>query len=213
MNNLNLYFLRHGETVASQSGTYCGALDVDLTPEGYQMAEDFATAYKDLAWTAIFTSPLKRTQQTAKPLCEYLDLNFQIKAGLREIYYGEWEGKTPTEVNNQYHDDYVSWLADPGWNSPTGGEKGIDIARRSSEVLEEIEQTYSEGNVLVVSHKATIRIILCSLLGIDLGRFRDRIGIPVASLSLVEIGERGPLVHVMGDRSHLRNELRQRQGS
>jgi broad specificity phosphatase PhoE len=213
MKNLNLYFLRHGETVSSQSGTYCGALDVDLTPEGYQMAQDFAFAYKDLPWTAVFTSPLKRTQETAKPLCEYLNLNIQIKDGLREIYYGQWEGKTPTEVNELYHDDYVRWLADPGWSSPTGGEKGIDIARRSSEVLEEIEQSYLEGNILVVSHKATIRIILCSLLGIDLGRFRDRIGIPVASISRVEICERGPLVHVMGDRSHLRNELRQRQGS
>lgn len=213
MKNINLYFLRHGETVSSQSGTYCGALDIDLTPEGYEMAEDFAIAYKDLPWTAIITSPLKRTQQTAKPLCDYLKLDFQIKAGLREIYYGEWEGKTPTEVNEKYHDDYVRWLADPGWDSPTGGEKGIDIARRSSEVLEEIEQTYSEGNILVVSHKATIRIMLCYLLGIDLGRFRDRIGISVASLSIVEMRERGPLVRVMGDRSHLRNSLRQREGS
>ena len=34
---------------------------------------------------------------------------------------------------------------------------------------------YATGNVLVVSHKATIRIILCELLGIDLGRYRDRI--------------------------------------
>jgi len=213
MQHLKLYFLRHGETVSSKSGTYCGILDIDLTPSGYEMAQDFATAYQDLSWQAIFTSSLKRTQQTAQPLAEKLGLKIQIREGLREIYYGQWEGKTPHEVNTEYHDDYVSWLADPGWNSPTGGEKGIDIARRSSEVLEEIESTYKEGNVLVVSHKATIRIMLCSLLGIDLGRFRDRISIPVASVSIVEMGERGPLIEVMGDRSHLRNELRQRQGS
>ena len=213
MKHLKLYFLRHGETVASQSGTYCGALDIDLTPEGYQMAEDFATAYQDISWSAVYTSSLKRTQQTAKPICDKIGLDIQVKEGLREIYYGKWEGQTPTFVNEQYHDDYVRWLADPGWNSPTGGEKGMDIARRSSEVLEEIEQKYTEGNVLVVSHKATIRIMLCFLLGIDLGRFRDRISIPVASVSIVEIGERGPLIQVMGDRCHLRNELRQRHGS
>ena len=79
----------------------------------------------------------------------------------------KWEGKTPEEVNLEFHDEYVRWLADPGWNSPSGGEKGIDIARRSGAVLEEIEQTYHTGNVLVVSHKATIRIMLCSLLGIE----------------------------------------------
>jgi len=213
MENLNLYFLRHGETVSSKSGTYCGILDIDLTAEGYLMAEDFASAYKDIPWEAVYTSTLKRTQLTAQPLADKVDLKLQIREGLREIYYGEWEGKTPTEVNTNYHDAYVSWLADPGWNSPTGGEKGIDIARRSSEVIEEIQRTHKNGNVLVVSHKATIRIMLCSLLGIDLGRFRDRIAIPVASVSIVEIGERGPLVKVMGDRCHLRDELRNRPGS
>jgi len=213
MSHLNLYFLRHGETLSSQSGTYCGILDIDLTGEGYLMAEDFASAYQDMSWQAIYASPLKRTQMTAKPLAEHLGLKIEIKEGLREIYYGQWEGKTPEEVNSHFHDDYVSWLADPGWNSPTGGEKGIDIARRSSEVIEEIQKTHHQGNILIVSHKATIRILLCSLLGIDLGRFRDRIGIPVASLSIVEIGERGPLVKVMGDRCHLRAELRARHGS
>ncbi|MFM7613445.1 MAG: histidine phosphatase family protein, partial [Synechococcales cyanobacterium] len=97
--------------------------------------------------------------------------------------------------------------------SPTGGEKGIDIARRSSEVLEEIEQTHSHGNVLIVSHKATIRIMVCTLLGIDIGRFRDRLNVPVAALSVVEMGERGPCLHRIGDRSHLRPELQAREGN
>ena len=81
-----------------------------------------------------------------------------------------------------------------------GGQKGIDIARRSSLVLEEIEKTYTTGNVLVVSHKATTRIMLCSLLGIDVGRFRDRISMPVASISIVEIATHGPLLHRWADR-------------
>jgi hypothetical protein len=72
-------------------------------------------------------------------------------------------------------DEYVRWLADPGWNRPSGGERGLDVARRSSTVLDEIERTLPLGNVLVVSHKATVRIMLCSLLGIDVGRYRDRL--------------------------------------
>ncbi len=171
--SLIIYFLRHGETTASQTGGYCGTLDPDLTPEGYQMAEDFADSYKSLPWGAVFSSPLRRAVATAKPLCEAAGIRMQLKEGLREIAYGQWEGKTPDEVNREFHDTYVRWLADPGWNAPTGGERGIDIARRSSLVLEEIEKTYTTGNVLVVSHKATTRIMLCSLLGIDVGRFRD----------------------------------------
>ena len=211
--SLKVYFLRHGETSSSRSGTYCGRLDIDLTPEGQLMAEDFAEAYARLDWTAIYVSPLRRTVATAQPLCDKLGLEMQPRNGLKEIAYGQWEGKTPEEITKEYHDEYVRWLADPGWNCPTGGEKGVDIARRSSEVLEEIEQTHLTGNVLVVSHKATIRIMLCSLLGIDVGRFRDRIGMPVASVSIVEMASNGPLLQVMGDRCHIREELRSRPGS
>jgi probable phosphoglycerate mutase len=210
---LKLYFLRHGETLSSQTGTFCGRVDIDLTEAGYQMAEQFADTYQDLPWTAIFASPLHRTIATAKPISDRLGLKIQRREGLKEIAYGKWENKTPAEVNLEFHDDYVSWLADPGWNAPTGGEKGIDIARRSSEVLEELEQTYDSGNILVVSHKSTIRIMLCSLLGIDIGRYRDRIGMPVASLSIVEMSEHGPLIEVMGDRAHLSPDLRERHGT
>lgn len=206
--SLNLYFLRHGETESSRTGTYCGAIDVELSEVGRQMAEDVAAAYRDFPWQAAYVSPLKRTQTTAKPLCEATGLAMQLREGLKEIAYGEWEGKTPQEVDRAYHDDYIRWLNAPGWNAPTGGEKGIEIARRSGLVLEEIEQTHADGNVLVVSHKATIRIMLCELLGIDIGRFRDRIGMLVASINIVELGSHGPLLKVLGDRSHLRESLR-----
>ena len=210
---LIIYFLRHGETTASLTGGYCGTLDPELTPEGYQMAEDFAAAYKSSSWAAIFSSPQRRAVATAKPLCEAVGVRMQLKEGLREIAYGQWEGKSLEEVNHEFYNDYVRWLADPGWNAPTGGERGIDIVRRSSLVLAEIEQTCSTGNVLVVSHKATTRIMLCSLLGIDVGRFRDRISMPVASISIVEMSVHGPLLRVMGDRSHLREPLRKRLGT
>jgi probable phosphoglycerate mutase len=55
--------------------------------------------------------------------------------------------------------------------------------------------------------------MLCSLLGIDVGRFRDRLGMPVASISIVEIATHGPLLHMLGDRSYLREILRKRAGT
>jgi broad specificity phosphatase PhoE len=211
--NLTIYFLRHGETTASRTGGYCGTLDPDLTPEGHQMAEDFADAYKSLPWAGVFSSPLRRAVATARPLCEATGIRIQLKEGLREIAYGQWEGKTPEAVSRKFHDSYVRWLSDPGWNAPNGGERGIDIARRSSLVIEEIEQTCKAGNVLVVSHKATTRIMLCSLLGIDVGRYRDRISMPVASISIVEMAANGPLLHMTGDRTYLQEHLRKREGT
>jgi probable phosphoglycerate mutase len=125
--------------------------------------------------------------------------------------FGRWEGKTSGDVSREFHDDYIRWLADPGWNAPTEGQRGIEIARDSSLVLEEIENTTPDGNILVISHKTTIRIMLCSLLGIDVGRFRDRISMPVGSLTIVEMATHGPLLRSMGDRSYMREFLQSRE--
>ncbi|MEA5534214.1 histidine phosphatase family protein [Crocosphaera sp. XPORK-15E] len=208
--SLMLYFLRHGQTAYSETGGYCGKLENDpgLTPEGQAMAQAFADTYANVPWTAIYVSPLYRTRQTAKPLCDVVGLPMQLRPGLQEIGYGKWEGMHPTDIDQQYHDLYVKWLTDPAWNAPPEGERGIDIARRSSQVLQEIEETYQTGNILIVSHKATIRIMLCGLLGIDIKYYRDRFLMPVAALSLVELTISGPLIHFIGDRSHLNDYLR-----
>ena len=205
---LFIYLLRHGETTASKTGGYCGSLDPELTPAGRLMAEDFAKSYAALAWAAIFSSPLQRAVTTAQPLAEKTGLKIQLDDGLKEMAFGQWEGKNPEEVDREFHDDYIRWLTDPGWNAPTGGQNGVAVARNSSLVIEDIKSNYVSGNILIVSHKATIRIMLCSLLAIDIGRFRDRISMPVGAVSIVEMAEHGPLLHLLGDRSHLRESIR-----
>ena len=103
--SLTIYFLRHGETTLSRTGGYCGTLDPDLTAAGYQMAEDVTDAYKSLPWVAVFCSALRRAVATAKALCEAAGIRMQLKEGLKEIAYGQWEGKTPEAVNREFHDD------------------------------------------------------------------------------------------------------------
>jgi broad specificity phosphatase PhoE len=209
--SLIIYFLRHGETIVSQTGGFCGTLDPELTPAGLQMAEDFARAYASITWDAILSSPLRRAVATARPISDATGIRTQLKRGLKEMAFGQWEGKTSGDVSREFHDDYIRWLADPGWNAPTEGQRGIDIARDSSLVLEEIENTTPAGNILVISHKTTIRIMLCLLLGIDVGRFRDRISMPVGSLTIVEMAMHGPLLRSMGDRSYMREFLQSKE--
>ena len=72
--SLTLYFLRHGETIYSETGAYCGEVDAELTPRGAQMAEAFAQSYRLIPWTAAYVRPMKRTIATAKPLCEAVGL-------------------------------------------------------------------------------------------------------------------------------------------
>jgi broad specificity phosphatase PhoE len=206
---LTLYLLRHGQTALSRDDVFCGSgLDPELTAEGLEMARSFAEAYRNTLWSAVYASPLQRTVTTALPLCEALSLKMEARDDLKEIGYGKWEGQTRETVNRDYHDDYLRWLADPAWYPPTAGEMAVTIAHRSLRVIEEIKQQFSTGNVLVVSHKATIRIILCGLLGIDVGRFRYRLSCPVGSVSIVEFGEAGPLLRVLADRMHLSERLR-----
>ncbi len=177
------------------------------------MAQAFAAAYRNTPWTVIFSSPMQRTVATAQPIREAIEMDLQLRDGLKEINYGKWEGKSVETVSQEYHDDYIRWTADPAWYPPTGGELAVAIAARAMLVIEEIKQRYSSGNILIVSHKATIRIMLCSLLGIDVGRFRYRLGCPVGSISIIEFGSHGPLLHALADRTHLDERLRSLPGT
>lgn len=211
--SLKIYLLRHGETKYSQRGTYCGALDAELTTEGQLMAQFFAEAYRTIPWTDVYVSPMKRAIATAQPLCDVVGLPMQMRDGLREISYGAWEDQEPDYVREHYEQDYLRWQTDPAWNPPTGGETAQQIAGRALPIITEIESKFKSGNVLVVSHKATIRIILCSLLGIDVGRYRDRINAMAASVSIVKFGPYGPMLEVLGDRSYMPENLRERAGT
>ena len=212
--SLKLYFLRHGQTSSSRDNVFCGSgLNPDLTDEGAQMAQQFADFYGDLSWQAIYASSLTRAQQTAAPISEKTGLKICIRDDLKEIAYGAWEGQTVAQVDAQFHDDHIKWTADPAWNAPTGGETAIVIARRGLQVVEEIRANYSDGNVLIVSHKATIRIVLCALLGVDVGRYRFRMGCPVGSISIIEFGAHGPLLQTLANREHLDRRLRELPGT
>ena len=177
------------------------------------MAKTFAEAYRRIPWADIYVSPMKKAIATAQPLCDVLGLPMQMRDGLREISYGAWEDRELEYVRQHYEQDYLRWQTDPAWNPPTGGETAIQIAARALPVITEIESRHKNGNVLLVSHKATIRIILCSLLGIDVGRYRDRINAPAASLSIVKFGAYGPMLEVLGDRSYMPERLRERSGT
>jgi len=211
--SLKIYLLRHGETTYSRQGAFCGSLDAELTQEGTQMADAFADAYRMIPWTDVYVSPMQRAIATAQPLCQALGLVMQLRAGLKEIHYGTWEDQTLDYVRQHYEQDYLRWQTDPAWNPPTGGETAIQIAARALAVITEIESRYKTGNVLVVSHKATIRIILCSLLGIDVGRYRDRINALAASVSVVKFTSYGPMLEVLGDRSYMPDYLKERGGT
>jgi broad specificity phosphatase PhoE len=212
---LRLFLLRHGQTALSRANMFCGGrLDPPLTDDGARMATAFAECYARTPWAAIYASPLQRALDTAAPLARVTGLDVMARDGLAEIDYGKWDGRTADDVDAEYHDEYERWTADPAWNPPTGGETAVALAQRVTHVFEEIRAAHhDDGNVLVVSHKATIRVALCALLGVDVGRFRYRFGCPVGSVSIVAFGGHGPLAETVADRSHLSPTLRALEGT
>src|SRR5262249_13234003 len=160
---------------ASRENRFSGSMDPPLTDVGKVMAESLASAYTGVSWSAIFCSPMLRTRQTVDPLCRRVNMQPVMDWGLREIDYGEWDGMNQDEVKQRYPEAFAYWAADVASRGAPGGETAFDVAGRAMKVIEQIRTKYKEGNVLVVSHKATLRIIVCALLGLDVRLFRERI--------------------------------------
>lgn len=210
---LTLFLLRHGQTDASFERRFAGSLEAQLSPLGREMAEAFADAYATTPWQAIYASPQRRALDTAAPLAGRTGMQVQVVEGLREIAYGAWEGLFEDEVRQRWPVEYGWWAADPASRSAPGGETGLEVAARAMAAFERIRASHDGGPILVVSHKSTLRLILCALLGIDLRRFRDRIAQPVASLTEIEIDGTSALLKRLADVSHLPPRLRGLPGS
>jgi broad specificity phosphatase PhoE len=200
---LTLHLVRHGDTEASGDGVFCGDLDAPLTPSGLAQAEKVGALAAKLRPAALYVSPKKRALQTVEPAARLLKLEATVDEGLREIAYGTWEGRREVEIKASEAVAYEAWVRDPALHPPPGGEGGFAIAARGMAALERITSAHASGVVLVVSHKATIRVITCALLGLHIGRFRDKVACPTASLTTFEFGERGAMLVRIGDTVHL----------
>jgi probable phosphoglycerate mutase len=196
---LVLHLVRHGDTTQSSEGVFCGDLDPPLTERGKAQAEAIGQRLATFAPIAVYCSPMLRARQTAQPLLASNGLDAHLEYGLREIGYGDWEGLTEAHIQQTEPDAYASWNSDPAVYAPPGGESGYAIAARALPVVDRIRNTHKEGHVVIYSHKATIRVITCALLGLHVGRFRDRIACPTASVTTFEYGPRGPMLVRIGE--------------
>ncbi len=202
---LTLHMVRHGDTEASGEGVFCGDLDPPLTASGRAQAERVALLAQRIKPHAVYCSPMTRARMTAGPACTALGFEPRIDEGLREIGYGSWEGRKETEIRTSEPEAYWAWVRDPALHPPpNGGESGFAIAARAMLVIDKILAGHAGEAVMVVSHKATIRVVTCALLGLHIGRFRDRVACPTASLTTFELGERGWMLARIGDTTHLK---------
>jgi len=181
-----LFLVRHGATVLSAEDRFAGATDVELSEEGIFQARRLAERLADDSITAVYCSPLKRTVHTATILAKPHGLNPLLRDGLREIDHGHWEGMTRNEVESRFAEEYAAWEEDPYTFAPQGGENGVSIIARALPVIREIVVQHQGENVLIVSHKATIRLLISSVLGFDGRGYRDRLDQSPACLNVLD---------------------------
>ena len=181
-----IFLVRHGATVLSREDRFAGATDVHLSDEGREQARRLAVRLRGVPMAAVFASPLGRTVETASILAAPHGLPVQTRPGLREISHGHWEQMTRAEVEQEFADEAASWDKDPYTFAPLDGESGLAVTARALPVLMDIVRKHPYGNVFVVSHKATIRLLLSSLLGFDPRRYRDNLDQSPAALNIVD---------------------------
>ena len=181
-----VFLVRHGATILTAEDRFAGATDVPLSDEGRRQAGRLSVRLQDEPITAVYASPLGRTMETASILAAPHELEVQPRDGFREIDHGHWEQLTRAEVDTRFPEEAVEWDKDPFTFAPTGGESGLAVTARALPALIEVVRAHPGGNVLVVSHKATIRLLLSTLLGFDPRRYRDNLDQSPAALNIVD---------------------------
>ncbi len=181
-----VYLIRHGATVLSREDRFAGSSDVALSDEGEFQALKLGQRLAKNKISAVYCSDMHRAVHTARAIAMPHHLVPIERPALREIDHGHWEGLGHLEVETTFADEYKAWDRDPLLTAPPGGETGLCVLARSLPALAKIVADHANQSVAVVSHKATNRLLLCSILGIDPRLFRARLTQDTACLNIIE---------------------------
>ena len=181
-----VFLIRHGATELATEDRFAGTTDVSLSAVGREQARRLSLRLAHAGVAAVYSSPLGRTMGTAAILAEPHGLPVVARATLREIAHGHWEGMTRTEVERMHGEEYARWERNPYTFAPAGGETGLSVTARALPALLDIVAAHPGQTVIVVSHKATIRLLLSSLLGFDPRFYRDHLDQSPAALNVLD---------------------------
>ncbi len=181
-----IYLVRHGATASTAEDAFSGMEDVPLSDVGREQAEKLSRRLSGEQIAAVYASPMARTMETARILALPHGHSVSPRDGFREISHGHWEGRKRADVERLHPEEYARWERDPYSFAPKGGETGLAVTARALPELLTVVAAHPDGRVAVVSHKATIRLLLSSLLGFDPRSYRDRLDQSPASLNVLD---------------------------
>ncbi len=167
-----LLLVRHGETVWHAENRYAGVSDVALTDRGRRQAIDLARWARTRGVDAVACSPLSRARHTAQPAADLLGHPLEVVEQLYEVDFGWGEGRTIEEMAAEDAEAVRRFRADAEHGALPGSEPPSAAAARATAALRSLAARHPGDTVLVVAHNTLLRIALCGLLGIAVGRYR-----------------------------------------
>jgi len=165
---LTVYWIRHGATDWNMSGRYLGGTNEPLNAVGRHEAEALAGALAELDVEQVYSSPLVRATETADQLVARWHCPVASDDRLRELHFGDWEGRTVDDIQ---HDDAERWRAWLSGNMtepfPGHGECVPDFRTRVEAFLSEHMHADRHGAIAVVTHGGVLRMAMLLLLQLD----------------------------------------------
>lgn len=182
--------MRHGESVGNKKREFLGHTDLPITAWGEAQAERAAEYLASIGFApdAVYASPLCRAAKTTDialsktraPRVVYLD-------GLREIFAGEWEGKSFPELDEKYPEERRLWHDDIGHARPVGGEAVCELYGRVVSTVLTIARQHEGETVFIGTHATPIRAVETYARGMSADMMASVPWATNASLSVYEI--------------------------
>lgn len=160
-----VWFIRHGEVEAPYVGTFLGRTDIGLSELGRHQAQAIAKFLEDAPIDAVVSSPRKRALDTAAPLAKALGVEPDVREGLAEMHFGQWECLAWPAIEARDPEFAARWQVDPASIPCPGGESAGDFAARAQAAFLEVLQDYDGKTVAVFSHAGTNRALLAHATG------------------------------------------------
>ena len=196
--------IRHGETEWNRNEKFRGRADLLLNDTGLKQAEAAALKLKDRGISAVYSSPLKRTLQTARPLANRFGLSVEPHEGLIDINYGDWQGLSPEEAMERDAILYDKWLKSPHVVHFPNGESLEIVRARVVGAVEELAEKHGDDTIAIVSHKVVCQVLLCAMFGLDNSHFWQ-VRQDVCAINAFEYKNGDTIVSLVNDICHLQN--------
>lgn len=179
-----LLFVRHGQSEANLEGVFAGQIDPALTELGYRQAECTAEFIaRTYTVDGIYSSDLQRAYHTGLAVSEKLGLPITTDQGLREIFAGDWEGRTFVDLAEERAPAYVRWFEDIGHAQCPNGESVAELADRLYQTVCRIAEANPGKTLVLASHATPIRTVQWRASGQDLGFMQQIPWVSNASVS------------------------------